>query len=188
MNHESWLEKHWIRGYNFEIIRSEVSWNTARCCFMIRLFLNNIYLFFFERRLVFLGFFSLRLHFSPLFFFLFIFKNGKVTYLRSLFLEWEGAQVTWRVVWDDFSFAVSVLKCPPVPVVVDSGLAYFLPTPIFSYVPAIMLPEISRDRVLSCACLQTSCVAWCICFPDHEPLVKSRSERQLQCIADLLIE
>lgn len=28
MKVKSWLEKHWIRGYNFEIRRSEKSWNT----------------------------------------------------------------------------------------------------------------------------------------------------------------
>lgn len=101
MNHEvkSWLEKHWIRCYNFEISRPEMSWNTALCCFMIRLFLNNIYLFF-EGRLVFLGLFSLSLCFGPLFFFLFIFKSGKVTRLKealSSLQEWEGAQVTLHV-------------------------------------------------------------------------------------------
>lgn len=75
---------------------------------MFRLLLSNIYLFF-EGRLVFLGFFSFNLCFGPLFFFLFIFKSGKVTCLKealSSLQEWGGAQVTLHVAQD---FADSVL-------------------------------------------------------------------------------
>lgn len=94
---------HGLKNTGLEVtifIRPEMLWNTALCCFMARFFLNDIYLFFFEGRLVFLGLSSFSLHFSPPFFFLFIFKNGKVTHLKEALAslqEGEGAQVTLHV-------------------------------------------------------------------------------------------
>ena len=77
INHEAWLEKHWLRGYSCRGTQLSVA------LWLIRLFPNNIYLFLFECRLVFLGLFSLGLHSSPLFFFLFMFKNGQVALLKE---------------------------------------------------------------------------------------------------------
>lgn len=90
----------------------------------------------------------------------------KVTCLKEALFslaKWRGAQVILHVAWGDFSFAISVLTSPLVPVVLNSNIGYFLPTKMFF---SCSYPRTHWNLAwhgAPGACVQTSCGVCAFC-------------------------